>query len=160
MDLLNSREGKYILVILALGGLLWGAGRRIAELDAALAARPATFDSQVDDRTEDVRRGPIKRTTTTTTAPDGTKTRTAVVEIASEERHIEATRAKEHHEAPAQARPRARYVGLGVDPLNYARLPRLRAGVTLWSVLDAGVAYDARLPVTGGAFQLEATYRF
>lgn len=160
MDLLSSRDGKYIAVILALGGLLWMAGRRIQELDATLAANPAVLETSVDSRTEDFRRGPVKRTTTTTKAPDGTKTTVTVSEIASEERRTEASSAKEHQEKPVQARARNRYVGLGVDPLDYGRLPRLRAGLTLWSVLDAGLAYDSRLPVGRGAFQLEASYRF
>lgn len=160
MDLLSSRDGKYIVVILCLGGLLWAAGHRVTELDAALAARPVVLETHVDTRTEDFRRGPVKITRRTVTAPDGTKTTEQTREIAAEERHTETSSAKEHREKPGQARARSRYVGLGVDPLDYARLPRLRAGLTLWSVLDAGLAYDPRRPLTGGAVQLEAAYRF
>jgi len=49
---------------------------------------------------------------------------------------------------------------LGVDPLAYARLPRLRAGVTILGALDAGLAYDSRFSPAAGAFQIELAYRF
>lgn len=140
--------------------LLW-ATHVIGAQQAQLDARPLVEDFKTDARTEDVRRGPVKISRTTTTAPDGTKTVVAVREIAAEERHVEVKNEASHRETPVAApRARTRYVGVGVDPLNYARLPRLRAGVTVFGALDLGVAYDARFAPTSGAFGLEAAYRF
>lgn len=163
LPLPKSTDGRLVLGCVILGFLLIMAGLRIQQLDTLLAARPLVSDHVVDNRTEDVRRGPVKKIKTVVTAPDGTKTVTTSTDSGAVEVHKKSESETSHQEIPIQdpaSRARTRYVGLGVDPLNYARLPRLRAGVTLWERLDAGVAYDSRFSPVAGAFQLEAAWRF
>lgn len=151
----------YIMVVLS-GLLLW-ACYVIGEQRSQLDAKPVVLETRLDERTEDVRRGPVTITRRTETKPDGTKVVEQKREVAGEERHIAASSDVHHEETPVSAlapRARNRYVGVGVDPLNYARLPRLRAGVTLFDRVDLGVAYDARFAPVSGAFQIEASYRF
>ncbi len=159
----KSAEGRLVLAVIALGVLLALAGRRIVQLDAELAARPEVMDGTVDHRTEDVRRGPVKITRSVVTAPDGTRTVNSVREESPVEISKTTVLENTHKEIPWDAgepRNRTRYVGIGVDPLNYARIPRLRAGLTFLGSIDVGVAYDARFSPVSGAFSLEAAYRF
>lgn len=161
LTLPESRDGRLVLLGVVFGLLLAGAGLELKNRFTDKPAAPEVVDFSSDNRTEDVRRGPVKITRRTETRPDGSKVVEQTREIASEERHSTVAAETRHQEIPAPPRPsRTRYVGVGVDPLDYARLPRLRAGLTLWERLDAGVAYDARRPVLGGALTLEAAYRF
>lgn len=143
-------------VIAALSVMLLWAGKVITVQQTQLDARPLVEDFKADARVEDVRRAPVTiKRRTETTKPDGTK---KVVDseriIGAVDSHVEATSEVSHKETPAAApRARTRYVGVGVDPLNYLALPRLRAGVTVFGAVDVGVAYDKR-------FWLEAAYRF
>lgn len=160
----DSRDAKCVGVGVLVGLLLAATALQLRRYGLPVEAPPAIEDNRVDARTEDVRRGPAKITRRTEEIkPDGTKKITEEVrELGPEERRT-AVASEESHSvvppAPAKA-SRTRYVGLGVDPLDYARLPRLRAGVTLWSAFDVGLAYDARRPVLGGALAIEAAYRF
>ena len=160
----KSADRRLVLGVIVLGLLLAAAGRKITQLQEALNARPLVEDFQVDDRDETFRRGPVKITTKTIIAPDGTKTIEKTEEKSAEERHVAIKAESGHKEAPvveaAGARPRKRYVGVGVDPLAYARMPRLRAGVNVWGALDVGLAYDSRFSPHNGALQVELTYRF
>jgi hypothetical protein len=121
------------------------AGRKIEQLKADLAVKPEILDARVDARTEDFRRGPVKITRKTETKPDGTKTTEQTREIAAEERHVEAVSEATHKETPVfapQAPARTRYVGVGVNPLDYTRQWRGRAGLNVLGAVDAGVAVD------------------
>lgn len=144
-------RSSYVIAVLA-ALLLW-AGKVITVQQTQLDARPLVEDHSVDARSEDVRRGPVRISRTTITAPDGTKTVAQVREVAAEERHTESVVETAHKETPIASRARTRYVGLGVDPLDYARIPRLRAGVTVFGAVDVGVAFDRR-------FWVEVAYRF
>ena len=154
-------SSAYIIAVLSLL-VLWGVNV-IGKQQAALDARPATTDWRVDDRTEDVRRGPSETTRRVVfDAVTGKKISSETVKKTGPvESHTEIASEAKHTETPVPAaRSRSRYVGVGIDPLDYARLPRLRAGMTVFSVLDLGVAYDSRFAPTSGAFGLEAAYRF
>lgn len=150
-------------VIAALALLLLWAVHVIGKQQAQLDARPLVESFKVDARTEDVRRGPVRISRTTTTAPDGTKTTTSTREIAAEERHTEVKTEASYKETPAPLRhtPKTRYVGQGVNPLDYTRQWRGRGGLTVLGALDAGVAVDldpARLKFDRP--MVELTYRF
>jgi hypothetical protein len=157
-------EGRHVVVIVILGGLLMMAGQEVLRLRSLLAARPVVEDYKTDARTEDVRRGPVTRKRKTVIAPDGTKTTESELTIGAIDSHIEAKSESTHKETPVGgplARAgRTRYVGLGIDPLRYAAMPRLRAGVTILGAFDVGVAYDSRFSPTNGAAGLELAYRF
>lgn len=159
LPLPESNEGKLALfsTVMCLVLLV-----RIGHMQAQLDAKPLVEDFKVDARTEDVRRGQVTVRRHTEIKPDGTKTVDSERVQGAVESHSEAKTETSHKEIPngLLARPRTRYVGLGVDPLDYARLPRMRAGLTLWERVDAGLAYDARRPILGGALTLEAAYRF
>lgn len=135
---------------------------RRGEQIAFLEGRPAVTD---DVKTKVVTRlveGPVRVVVKTVVAPDGTRTTEKTLERASREKDT-GRESESHHVEVPPALPRSsrtRYVGLGIDPLNYARLPRLRAGVTVWNAVDVGVAYDSRFAPTSGAFGIEAAYRF
>lgn len=160
----TTADERFIVGAVILAVLLVAAGRRIVQLQAALDAKPLVTDFKSDDRTEDVRRGPVKISRTTTTEPDGRKVVVQVREVAAEERHTEDKTATIHQETPVQApggRARTRYVGLGINPLDYAHQGRLRAGVTLFGAFDAGVALDVNpLGLGFSRPMLELTYRF
>jgi hypothetical protein len=153
--LLQRKDVVAVVVIVALSLSLWRVQSQKHDLELVVASRPAIQDHKSKER----KVGPKRTETTTTIAPDGTKTIKKVQDVASEETKTEVA----HSEVPAAipVRPsRTRYLGLGVDPLDYARLPRLRGGVTLLERLDVGLAYDARRPLTGGAVTIEAAWRF
>ncbi len=142
----KSAEGRLVLAVIAFGVLLALAGRRIVQLDAELAV--ACLES-LGYRV--------------VTAPDGTRTVNSVREESPVEISKTIVLENTHKEIPWDAgepRNRTRYVGIGVDPLNYARIPRLRAGLTFLGSIDVGIAYDARFPPVAGAFSIEAAYRF
>jgi hypothetical protein len=139
------------------------AGQEVLRLRGLLAARPAIEDYKVDARTEDVRRGPVRISRKTVIAPDGTKTIESTRDIGAIDSHTATTSEVSHKETPvgeSPARARTRYVGLGIDPLRYAAMPRLRAGVTVLGAFDVGVAYDPRFSPVNGAVGLELAYRF
>lgn len=148
----SKLDERLLLVCIVLGLLLAAAGAKIVRLQEQLAAKPAVVDRVVYKRVQ----GPTRVEVRTITKPGG---ETVVERIRTVESVIVDT-VTEHAEAPAAPRPRNRYLGVGVDPLNYARLPRIRAGVTLWNTVDAGVSYDARFSPVGGAVGLELAYRF
>lgn len=157
---LPSKQEAVAAVILGLSALLYMARQEIRVLRATLAARPEVHERVETDRTEDVRRGPVKITRRTETKPDGTKVTEQVREIASEERKIVASTDTTRDEKPAPLPPaRTRYAGLALDPFD-ARRPRVRGGLTLFDSFDAGLAYDSRFPILRGALQAELTYRF
>lgn len=151
----KTLDERLLLVIVVLGLALAGAGAKILRLQEQIAAKPAVEDRIIYKRVQ----GPIRVEVRTITKPGGE----VVVERIRTVERVEIERENAHLEAPATplARPRTRYLGLGVDPLRYAALPRLRAGVTFFAGrLDAGVAYDARFSPVAGAFGLELAYRF
>lgn len=152
-SLLPSKlDERLLLVIIVLGLLLAAAGAKILRLQEQLAARPAVEERVVYKRVQ----GPVRVEVRTITKPGGEK----VVERIRTVESVVVDTVTEHAEAPAAPRPRNRYLGVGVDPLNYARMPRIRAGVTLWNTVDAGVSYDARFSPVAGAVGLELAYRF
>jgi hypothetical protein len=154
---LPRNEAGLLLLCLILCAGVYRAGLEIERLKAQLAARPEILVTAVDTRSEDVRRGPVTITRKTTTTPQGVKTVESTREIGAVETHTEAKREDAKKETPVQAAPeraRTRYVGLAVNPLDYARVPRFRGGVTLWSAVDLGVATDFR------HLWVESSYRF
>ncbi len=158
----KSVEARLVLALVVMGGGLMMAGRQIVALNERLAAKPEIFDAYIDDRTEDVRRGPVTIKRKSVTTPDGTKTVESERVIGPVETHTTSKTETEHKETPigpAETK-RTRYVGVGIDPLDYARLPRFRAGVTFLGRLDVGAAYDGRFKPRDGAFQIETSYRF
>lgn len=155
-----------VKVLLALTALfyLW-IGKlqsRVRGLESALMVKPAVSTVAKTEKAVERRLGPTRTTRRTVVAPDGTKTVETTREVEAEEIHSAAHSEEEHTETPVFAPispARTRYVGLGIDPSELKR-PRLRAGVTLFQVFDAGVAYDTRFKLLGGAIQLEGAYRF
>ena len=149
----KSLDERFLLACVVLGLMLAAAGAKILRLQEQLAARPAVEEHQATR----VVTGPTRTVYRTITAPGGTVT--VEKERTVESRVVETVR--DHSETPvALPHNRTRYVGLGIDPLRYAALPRLRAGVTFFGAVDLGVSYDARFSPTGGAFGVEAAYRF
>ena len=126
------KDAILVGTIAVLAFLLWRAGTGLEVLQAQLDARPALLTAHVDVRTEDFRRGPVKITRkTVTNLKDGTKTVESTREIAAEERRTETASADARKETPTVAATtfiRKRYVGLGVNPLDYTGEWRLRAG--------------------------------
>lgn len=148
----KSLDERLLIGCVILGVLLAAAGAKILRLQEQLAARP-----EIDDH-QSVRtvQGPTRTVYRTIEKPGGER-------IVERERTVESRVVEtviDHTEALAAPRARNRYVGFGVDPLRYAALPRLRAGVTVFRSVDLGVSYDARFSPVGGAFGIEAAYRF
>lgn len=151
----SKLDERLLLVCIVLGLLLAAAGAKIVRQQEQLAAKPAIQERVVYRKVQ----GPTRTEVRTITKPGGevVRERIRVVE------KVEIDTMTEYVEVPVGAlapKKRTRYVGLGVDPLNYARLPRIRAGVTLWNTVDAGVSYDARFSPVAGAVGLELAYRF
>lgn len=148
----SRMDTRLLLGCIALGLLLAAAGHRITELNAELRARPAT-EERVVTRTV---QGPTRTEVRTIVKPGGERIEERIVYVESKTTE----RDREFSSTPSAARARTRYLGIGVDPLDYARAPRIRAGATVFGSFDAGVAYDPRLAPTKGAVQLEIAYRF
>lgn len=150
-------RSAYVIAVLSLL-LLW-AGKVIVVQQTQLDARPLTEDVKLDARTEDVRRGPVEISRTTTVAPDGTKTTVAVRKIAAEERHTAASTESAHKETPVPVWRPTRYVGASLTPLDWQH-PRISAGVTYGGRLDLGVYWDTARRLNDGALGAETRYRF
>ena len=142
--------------LIVMGLLLAAAGAKILRLQEALAVKPRV-ENRVVTRTV---QGPTRVEVRTITKPGGE----TIVERIRYTESKTTDKAVEHIEAPVfapLARPRTRYAGLVIDPLRYAALPRLRAGLTMFKgSVDLGVSYDWRFPATAGAFGLETAWRF
>ena len=156
----TSNEGKLALASTLLCLILLV---RLARVQTRLDAKPETMDGSVDHRTEDVRRGPVKITTERVVSPDGTKTTKRVREEGVVETKKTFVLESTHKEVPwsdAEA-PRTRYLGFGVNPLDYTRQWRGRGGLTIFGSIDAGVAIDVN-PVLLKLDRpmLELAYRF
>ena len=152
----KSLNDRLLVACIILGLLLAAAGAKIVRQQEQLDAKPAVQDRVVYRKVQ----GPTRVEVRTITKPGGE----VIVERIRVVEKVEIERQTEYVEVPAHVlapKKRTRYVGLGVDPLNYARLPRIRAGVTLWNgTVDAGVSYDARFSPIAGAVGLEMAYRF
>lgn len=148
LPLPEKREPYEIAAILILGVLLALAGQRIS----ALSVQPEIQEKTVYK----IEEGPSRTTKRTITKPDGEK----IVEQIREVEHRTVERESDKSEKPVFAPSRGRYVGLGVDPFDYARVPRLRAGLSIFEILDVGVAYDYRRRLNDGALMCEVAYRF
>jgi hypothetical protein len=129
----RSTEGRLILVIVALGLLLMGAGAEIQRL----RARPMT-----QERVKVVR-GPTRTIVKTVTTPGGERIVERIREVASE------TRESEHEEKPACPVVRKRYVRATLDPLLSGAPRAAAAGLTIWDRLDLGGSYDWRAKAVG-----------
>lgn len=159
LPLLPPKDCLFILGLAVLGLGCWRSGLEIERLKSE---RVEIQDTRVDNRTEDVRRGPVKKVKTVVVAPDGTKTTTTSTDSGAVEIRKTANVEASHKETPPPpSRTRTRYVGLGVNPLAYTREWRARAGMNVLGAFDAGVALDlnpARLHLTRP--MVELTYRF
>jgi len=151
----RSLDGRLAVGCILLALMLAAAGAKIVRQQEQLDAKPAVTERVVYRKVQ----GPTRVEVRTITKPDGEK----IVERIRVVEKVEIDTMTEYVEVPVGAlapKKRTRYLGIGVDPLNYARLPRIRAGVTLWNKVDAGVSYDARFSPVGGAVGLELAYRF
>lgn len=143
---------RLLLGCIALALLLAAAGHRIVELNAMLDAKPEVSERIITRTVQ----GPTRTEVRTIVKPGGERVEERIVYVESKVTE----RDREHSESPSAPKRRTRYLGIGVDPLDYARAPRIRAGATVFGSVDAGIAYDPRLAPTKGAVQLEISYRF
>ena len=147
-------HSRKLLVLLC--ALLALAGPEIVRLRAIIDAKPLVEMTKVDARTEDVRRGPVKISRTTITAPDGTKTTTSVREIKSEKRHSEVRIEEARKETPIAVRRPRRWGYLDFDPRAGFVPVGARLGMDVIGDFGAGAWYYR----PGNAFGVTVGGRF
>jgi len=150
-------RSAYVIGLLSLL-LLW-AGKVITVQQTLLDAKPLVEEHKVDARTEDVRRGPVKKVKTTTTLPDGTKTTTTTTDSGPVEIHKDVKLEVARKETPVAVRVPTRYVGASLTPLDWQH-PRISAGLTFHGRLDLGAYWDTARRLNDGALGLESRYRW
>ena len=137
-------RSAYAIVGLSLA--LIAACLHIRSLQATIAAKPTTQDRVVTKTVQ----GPTRTEIRTIVKPGGERVEERIVYVESKTTERE----NEHSEKPAANR-RSRYVGLGIDPLDYHR-PTVRAGLNLWDTYDIGGTLDTRNMRPG----VELAFRF
>lgn len=143
----RTREGRLILALVVALFALAASVRHGFELQGVIDAKPTVQDRIITKTVQ----GPTRTEIRTIIRPGGERIEEKIVYVESKTTERE----KEHSEAPAAVRLKTRYVGLGINPQDYAR-PIVRAGLTVWGTYDLGGTFDTRRMIPG----VEASWRF
>lgn len=160
--LLKTAWDRRDLILLTALLFLLGVAKSQHATITALRARPTVeFRDRVVEKRVIVK-GPVRIVKEVVKATDGTITTRTTTDKAPETTTTDKAKEVERVEVPPQVpdAPRTRYIGIALDPFDRGMPKRARAGLTLWSRIDAGVAWEPRRSPRDGPVQIEMTYRF